>query len=133
METLLISERCHGLRRKRERYLKSKAVNNQSLLSNACNRALGQSERELLRQKDVSEMQVSDWRLTFECGEPGQTKGFLLFFWLTLRQFSFQKDNGIQNQTKTLVAFWRKYETGQAFVYLVSQLILMRCLLYGRN
>lgn len=67
METLLISERCHGLRRKRERYLKSKAVNNQLLLSNACNRALGQSERELLRQKDVSEMQVSDWRLTFEC------------------------------------------------------------------
>lgn len=100
METLLISERYHGLRRKRKICFKSKAVNNQLLLSKACSRALGQPERELLRQKDVSETQVSDWRLTYlsvwraRGHERPRCSSFVLALW----QFSFWKDNGLKKK-----------------------------------
>lgn len=66
IEILCISEMRHGLRRKRKRYFERKALNNHLLLSSACCRALGQLECKILRQKDVSEMQVGDlWKLTY--------------------------------------------------------------------
>lgn len=60
VETLLISERHCGLRRKRTSRFRSRAVNN-LFLSPACSRARGQSEGEVLQRKDGSEMQVSDF------------------------------------------------------------------------
>lgn len=132
METLLIAERCHRLRRKRKRCFKSKAVNNQRLLSNACSQALGQSEWEILSQQDVSEMQISDcggWPLWRAFGEPEEMKDLMSSFWSV--RLAILLSVKIMGFKKKLGAFQRKYELVK-HSFIVSQWILMRCLFYGR-